>query len=162
MVDEVVKHDNFVRLATNRIAKAQDAIRVIGNLGSHNYSYSTDEAQALIDGILEATEEVRVKLGLENSVFSSPAPAPVPGDDTSEATDAVNDDEEEDFSDAVPEVITFKVKSNSVRDAAKFIPTSPEDILMLNIGPRLNKAIELIVGGQEVDAKDILLGIMAS
>lgn len=43
------KREKFLRLSAARLEKAEDAIRLLGNLNSQNYESSPEDRQAIVD-----------------------------------------------------------------------------------------------------------------
>ena len=58
------KHDDFVRLSEARLKNALKAMSLLENLGNtYAYDFTPDEAQAVVDALVNATGKVRKKLG---------------------------------------------------------------------------------------------------
>ena len=61
---EETKHDKFVRIRDMRMPKAVHAIELLGNLGSHHYEFTPEEARALVDELDAAVATVADALGI--------------------------------------------------------------------------------------------------
>ena len=55
------KHDNFLRISSNRTAVITKAIRILGNLHSSNYEWSPNEVDAMFDGLQTALDAAHDK-----------------------------------------------------------------------------------------------------
>jgi len=54
------KRNNFVRLAEARVTKAQNAIRLIGNLANRsNYEYSEEDVRQILAALQAELQQVR-------------------------------------------------------------------------------------------------------
>lgn len=57
-----VKRDRFLRLAEKRVARAVDAIRLVGNLSDPgNYEYSADEAKRVVGALESELGDVKLR-----------------------------------------------------------------------------------------------------
>lgn len=56
-------HEKFLRLAEKRVPKALDAIRLVGQLSSTNYSNTDEEADEIIGALEAQVAEVRANFG---------------------------------------------------------------------------------------------------
>lgn len=61
------KHGKFVELATKRVNKALDQIRLVGNLSNRmTYEYSDDEAKKILRALQKEVDSVKAKFGDSN------------------------------------------------------------------------------------------------
>jgi hypothetical protein len=61
---EKAKKDAFIRVVTPRVNKALKAIRLVGNCATSNYSYTPEQARAIVlsmQTVLQGVENVFVK-----------------------------------------------------------------------------------------------------
>ncbi|HWD40520.1 MAG TPA: hypothetical protein VG944_16850 [Fimbriimonas sp.] len=59
------KRDAFKRLATARVNKAIDSIRLVGNLSNKaNYEYSAEDAEKIVDALRASVQECKKKFEL--------------------------------------------------------------------------------------------------
>jgi ABC-type Fe3+-hydroxamate transport system substrate-binding protein len=58
------KHGKFVELATKRVNKALDQIRLVGNLANRvTYDYTEDEAKKIVRALQKELDTVKSKFG---------------------------------------------------------------------------------------------------
>ena len=58
------KHGKFVELATKRVNKALDQIRLVGNLSNRmTYEYSEEEAKKILRALQKEIDTVKSKFG---------------------------------------------------------------------------------------------------
>lgn len=63
------KHGKFVELATKRVNKALDQIRLVGNLSNRmTYEYSEEEAKKIVRALQKELDSVKSKFGDSNGV----------------------------------------------------------------------------------------------
>ena len=63
------KHGKFVELATKRVNKALDQIRLVGNLSNRmTYEYSEEEAKKILRALQKEIDTVKSKFGDLNGV----------------------------------------------------------------------------------------------
>ncbi len=60
------KEEKFIRLASARVPKALEAIRLVGQLSSANYQYSEQAAEEVVEALREAVSEVGAKFHVPN------------------------------------------------------------------------------------------------
>ena len=60
-VPDESKEDRFKRLAEQRVAATLDKIRLIGNLATSQYSYSSDQVAKIFGALKEAITDVEDK-----------------------------------------------------------------------------------------------------
>jgi hypothetical protein len=61
------KHGKFIELATKRVNKALDQIRLVGNLSNRmTYEYSEDEAKKILRTLQKELDSVKSKFGDSN------------------------------------------------------------------------------------------------
>jgi ABC-type Fe3+-hydroxamate transport system substrate-binding protein len=61
------KHGKFVELATKRVNKALDQIRLVGNLANRvTYEYTEDEAKKILRALQKEVDTVKSKFGDSN------------------------------------------------------------------------------------------------
>jgi ABC-type Fe3+-hydroxamate transport system substrate-binding protein len=61
------KHGKFIELATKRVNKALDQIRLVGNLANRTiYEYSDDEAKRILRALQKEVDTVKSKFGDSN------------------------------------------------------------------------------------------------
>ena len=61
------KRDAFVRLANNRVNRAIESIRLIGNLSNRaNYEYTTEDVEAIIESLRKAVSDCKKKYELSD------------------------------------------------------------------------------------------------
>ncbi len=60
-VPDESKEDRFKRLAEQRVASTLDKIRLIGNLATSQYSYSSDQVAKIFGALKEAIADVEDK-----------------------------------------------------------------------------------------------------
>lgn len=60
-VPNETKEERFKRLAEQRVAATLDKIRLIGNLATSQYSYSSDQVAKIFAALKEATADVEDK-----------------------------------------------------------------------------------------------------
>lgn len=64
----------FQRLSSQRIAKAQKAIQLIGNLSNrNNYQFEIEEVEQLIQSLEVEIEQLRIKFKIEQPRAAEPA-----------------------------------------------------------------------------------------
>lgn len=57
------KREKFVRLANQRVNKALDQLRLIGNLGNRSsYEYSEEDAKKILRALQKALDDTKSKL----------------------------------------------------------------------------------------------------
>ena len=56
-----VKRDNFARVLPPRMDKALKAIRMVGECTLPTYSYTTEQAQAIVDKLHGTVDEVKAR-----------------------------------------------------------------------------------------------------
>ena len=57
------KREKFVRLANQRVNKALDQLRLVGNLGNRSaYDYTEDDAKKIIKALQKSLDEAKGKL----------------------------------------------------------------------------------------------------
>lgn len=62
------KHGKFVELATKRVNKALDQIRLVGNLANRmTYDYTDDEAKKILRALQKEVDSVKSKFGDSNA-----------------------------------------------------------------------------------------------
>jgi ABC-type Fe3+-hydroxamate transport system substrate-binding protein len=66
------KHGKFVELATKRVNKALDQLRLVGNLANRTtYEYSDDEAKKIVRALQKEIDTVKSKFGDANGAGES-------------------------------------------------------------------------------------------
>ena len=71
----------FQRLSSQRIAKAQKAIQLIGNLSNkNNYQFEIDEVEQLIKTLEVEIEQLRIKFKIEQPRAAEPEIPSIPAD----------------------------------------------------------------------------------
>ena len=76
-MSEETKHDKFLRIRDARMEKAVKAISLLSNLSSSNYEFEPHEAQAIIDDMLGAVDEVRAEFNLPAPSLTAQTEVPV-------------------------------------------------------------------------------------
>lgn len=67
------RSEAFQRLSSQRIAKAQKAIQLIGNLSNrNNYQFEIDEVEQLIKSLEVEIEQLRIKFKIEQPRAAAP------------------------------------------------------------------------------------------
>jgi hypothetical protein len=67
-----IKRDAFVRLANNRVNRAIESIRLIGNLSNRaNYEFTEEDVEAIIDSLRKAVSDCKKKFELSDRQASS-------------------------------------------------------------------------------------------
>lgn len=57
------KREKFVRLANQRVNKALDQLRLVGNLGNRSaYDYTEDDAKKIVKALQKSLDEAKGKL----------------------------------------------------------------------------------------------------
>ena len=60
--DHESKHSKFMRLAEPRVTRAVKYIGLIGNLGASSYEKSEAEVTEILDALMEAVHDIKVRL----------------------------------------------------------------------------------------------------
>ena len=64
-----IKRENFVRLAEERVSRALDSIRVIGNLSNRsNYEYDDQDVKKIIKILQDEITKVKTKLEAKSGI----------------------------------------------------------------------------------------------
>lgn len=75
------RSEAFQRLSSQRIAKAQKAIQLIGNLSNkNNYQFEIDEVEQLIKTLEVEIEQLRIKFKIEQPRAAEPEIPIIPAD----------------------------------------------------------------------------------
>lgn len=75
------RSEAFQRLSSQRIAKAQKAIQLIGNLSNkNNYQFEIDEVEQLIKTLEVEIEQLRIKFKIEKPRAAEPEIPSIPAD----------------------------------------------------------------------------------
>lgn len=158
---EETKHDKFVRIRDMRMPKAVHAIELLGNLGSHHYEFTPEEARALVDELDAAVATVADALGIPHRQVTPsdalPPEASIVADEGAEEGEELPEEGQEDEEAA-------SAPSGRARKTPERRPF-PEDLSkaeadeLHRIGAEHDRAINAIQDGNGQEALRILLGL---